>query len=251
MHHYVTADLHLGHFNIIRYTGRPFESLDEMNDTIIRAWNNIVAPDDVVYLLGDITLKNKNNAIELIPLLNGKIILVRGNHDIGTDRLLGVDNIVSVHDRIEMGCNEKDVILVHDPVDAPADAITLCGHVHEKWAFKYPGQFVGHHPNEKRKIKPILRKAMMMNVGIDADYRPWELRGPMPLHLAMSIVVRLQEDWDAWQERYVCNWIQSDEEGVFDTDCGNRFAFFISGHEFTHCPYCGKRLVMSFPESIL
>jgi len=90
MNYWFTSDLHLGHANIIKYCDRPFDSLEQMNDTIIQRWNERVKPDDVVYHIGDFCFKNSNDskgegvrtsAIEWEKLLNGKIIFIRGNHD--------------------------------------------------------------------------------------------------------------------------------------------------------------------------
>ena len=75
------ADTHFGHANIVKYCGRPFPNSDEMDETIIRNWNAVVSKDDTVYHLGDFSLVKKNRIPEYIDALNGKIILIRGNHD--------------------------------------------------------------------------------------------------------------------------------------------------------------------------
>ena len=76
-----TADQHFGHANIIKYCNRPFDSVDEMNETLVSRWNQVVAPDDTVYHLGDIAMGDKAERLEYISLLNGHIILYPGNHD--------------------------------------------------------------------------------------------------------------------------------------------------------------------------
>lgn len=75
-----TADSHFGHANCIKYTRRPYKDVDDMREQIIEKWNSRVDVGDVVYHLGDMSL-NKNRAFEVIPRLNGTIILVCGNHD--------------------------------------------------------------------------------------------------------------------------------------------------------------------------
>jgi calcineurin-like phosphoesterase family protein len=72
---YFIGDLHNNDENIITYEHRPFKDTREMRDVIIRNWNEIVKDDDIVYLLGDI------GDIEILVHLNGKIIIVVGNHD--------------------------------------------------------------------------------------------------------------------------------------------------------------------------
>lgn len=83
---YVVSDLHLLHFNIIRYTHRPFTTAEEMNDYIIKQWNATVGDDDIVINLGDLGFgfhKEENKALrERVKNLNGKEkILIKGNHD--------------------------------------------------------------------------------------------------------------------------------------------------------------------------
>ncbi len=76
-----TSDTHFGHENIIKYCDRPFGSVDEMNKTIIRNWNSYVAPEDIVYHLGDVALGQITDSLNCVSALNGHKILVLGNHD--------------------------------------------------------------------------------------------------------------------------------------------------------------------------
>ena len=77
-----TSDLHFGHENILRFDNRPFSTTDEMDAELIRRWNAKVCKGDLVYVLGDMIWKSKNDeAFRIIQSLNGQIILIRGNHD--------------------------------------------------------------------------------------------------------------------------------------------------------------------------
>lgn len=77
---FVIADTHFGHANIIAYCNRPFRSVEEMNSRIIKEWNDCVSNNDTVFMLGDFAF-GKNLVAELVPKLNGKKILIKGNHD--------------------------------------------------------------------------------------------------------------------------------------------------------------------------
>lgn len=73
---FFTSDTHFGHKNIIEYCNRPFSSVGEMDEEIIRRWNNVVEPSDVVYHLGDFTLGGERQAREYFCQLNGRIFVL-------------------------------------------------------------------------------------------------------------------------------------------------------------------------------
>lgn len=52
-----------------------------MNAEIVRRWNEVVSPDDVVYHLGDVALGPIEESLSVLDALNGSLILVEGNHD--------------------------------------------------------------------------------------------------------------------------------------------------------------------------
>lgn len=82
---FVTADLHLGHNRILSFVrpdGSPlrlFSSLTEMHQQIEKKWNKKVGSEDMVYVLGDVAFSK--TALALVDRLNGRKVLVRGNHD--------------------------------------------------------------------------------------------------------------------------------------------------------------------------
>ncbi len=79
---FFTGDLHFGHENAIKFDNRPFQTVEEMDEALITKWNNKVGKGDLVYVLGDMIWKSRNNdAVSLIKSLNGQIILIKGNHD--------------------------------------------------------------------------------------------------------------------------------------------------------------------------
>lgn len=81
---WLTSDLHFCHNRGFIYEPRGFNSIDEHNKTIVSNWNKVVSEDDDVYVLGDLMLNDNETACEYIKQLNGRIHIVRGNHDTDT-----------------------------------------------------------------------------------------------------------------------------------------------------------------------
>lgn len=78
---FFTSDTHFGHKNIIKYADRPFKDVTHMNEMLVHYWNEVVHPEDTVYHLGDVALGPIRESLGYIHRLNGKKILVTGNHD--------------------------------------------------------------------------------------------------------------------------------------------------------------------------
>lgn len=73
-----TGCSHFGHKAIIKLANRPFESLEDMDETLVSNWNRVVREDDMVFHLGDFSWKDPEGYKKK---LNGEIIQIRGNHD--------------------------------------------------------------------------------------------------------------------------------------------------------------------------
>ena len=56
---YFTSDHHFCHAKIINMCNRPFADLDEMHDTLIKNWNDVIGKLDEVYILGDLIFRGK------------------------------------------------------------------------------------------------------------------------------------------------------------------------------------------------
>ena len=80
---FFTSDTHFGHRNIIKYTKRPFADAREMDEALITRWNEVVGDNDVVYHLGDFTLKDSHFAAKIFQRLNGhiKVLGYHWHHD--------------------------------------------------------------------------------------------------------------------------------------------------------------------------
>lgn len=83
---YFIGDLHLFNRNQtgegVNYDRRPFATVDEMHRYILEHWNAKITNGDTVYILGDMAMRGRNEAlIALVAQLKGQKILLRGNHD--------------------------------------------------------------------------------------------------------------------------------------------------------------------------
>jgi calcineurin-like phosphoesterase family protein len=77
-----TSDTHFGHANIIKYCNRPFSNVQEMDEEMIKRWNDRVQHGDTVYHLGDFAFaKETSQLLQYVRRLNGQKFLVHGNHD--------------------------------------------------------------------------------------------------------------------------------------------------------------------------
>lgn len=176
MSRWFTSDLHLGHTNIIEYSTRPFDSVDAMNRALLDRWNDVVADDDDVWILGDFALGKIADTLPLVAELVGRKVLLTGNHDrcwpghsrraegweeryleAGFDEIMHGDITINVGEHRPLACHfpyrgdshGRDRFVDHRPADR--GGWLLHGHVHERW----------------------LQRGRMINVGVDAwDYRP-------------------------------------------------------------------------------
>ncbi len=136
---FISADYHLGHGNIIKYCNRPFKSLEEMNETIIRRHNERIKPEDFFFHNGDFCFKNTNEskgegvrskAQEWNSRLNGNKIFIKGNHDKNNSMQTIIKSCIITF-------AGKDYNMCHNPNDADFRfEINLTGHVHQNWRFK-------------------------------------------------------------------------------------------------------------------
>jgi calcineurin-like phosphoesterase family protein len=80
---WLTSDNHFFHENILKYCNRPFGSVEDMNEALVKNWNSVVGPEDHVYCLGDFCFGSvaKWNWCLEPGRLNGHIHLILGNHD--------------------------------------------------------------------------------------------------------------------------------------------------------------------------
>ena len=184
---FFSSDHHFYHANIIKLCNRPFSSVIDMNEAMIRLWNETVSPEDTVHYLGDFSMAFR--PVELYThRLNGTKYLVPGNHDYchtynkksrtaeGEEKWFDKYEecgwtvfpeeltLPLIKDTVLKLChlpygkensNNDDVVDKYEQWRPKNDAdLLLCGHVHNKWK----------------------TKDNMINVGVDVwDYKPVSL----------------------------------------------------------------------------
>lgn len=149
---YFTSDHHFGHTRICEYAGRPFQSLEEMNEILIANWNDLVRPGDTVYHLGDFAFVRPDEVKPLVKRLMGQIHLVRGNHD----RFLKEKN----RDFGFAWVGEYKEIKVGD------QKIVLCHYPFLTWSGRHRGTWDLHgHSHGSLPVDPGSKR---MDIGVDA-----------------------------------------------------------------------------------
>lgn len=162
-----TADTHFGHENIVRFSGRPFKDAAEMDEEIIRRWNETVPEDGTVFHLGDFCLGNRQAWNDIIQRLHGKIYLILGNHDMKNIRPSLMSRFEKVTQQMTILVDGQTIILNHNPFLAYGgsyrDTWQLFGHVHSG-----PLSHTGLDLPRLKMLFPL-----QYDVGVDNnDFRP-------------------------------------------------------------------------------
>lgn len=112
-----TSDLHLGHANVIKFDGRPFADVDEMDRMLIEMWNARVRPEDNVYIIGDLCYRSGKPAEWYLKQLSGIKHLVIGNHD---GKILKDEKAMSYFESVDKMMHVSDegnqLCLCHYPI---------------------------------------------------------------------------------------------------------------------------------------
>ena len=190
---YFTSDPHYWHRKVIEYCNRPFETVEDMNITLMNYYNSIVTNADTVYFLGDFAFAGTKKIAEILRELKGNKILILGNHDYQVKaarwKELGFKEVYnsftlehngfifkmshfpwkgSAHDKRNYTQLEKDM---------SKGTFLLHGHVHNTWKTKYN----------------------MINVGVDV----WGLKP-----VSLDTIIEMATEWTDSNFEYV--------DGVFE-----------------------------------
>lgn len=134
---WITADLHFSHSNILKFNPatRQYTDSTHMDEMMILDWNNNVQPQDTVFILGDVAFCNVQKATSIVRRLNGRKILVEGNHDVKL--VQDIDFVAcfeEIHKYHEINVNGNIVCMSHYPMlewnQCHRGSIMFHGHVH-------------------------------------------------------------------------------------------------------------------------
>lgn len=132
---FLTSDTHFGHAGVCRFTCddgitkiRPWTNPDEMDEEMVKRWNETVKPTDKVYHLGDVVINRR--CLSILHRLNGDKVLIKGNHDIFklSDYTPHFKDIRSYHVM-------NNMILSHVPVHPDSFGrfrANIHGHLHQR-----------------------------------------------------------------------------------------------------------------------
>ena len=139
---FFTSDLHFGDDRLYLY-GRDilFDNSKEVDNFIIKNWNKVVKKDDLVIVVGDVSLTK--TGLKNLNKLNGEKWLIKGNYDTskkdgGTAKFDITDDLLSeyftkVVDELEINIGKEKVYINHYPTNGKKDMFNIVGHIHGTW----------------------------------------------------------------------------------------------------------------------
>ena len=167
------ADWHYDHANVLHYDNRPFNTVDEMNDTLVDRWNSAVSNEDTVYILGDMFWCGPTKAVPILQKLNGRKVLIKGNHDrINAEFAQQFDHITDYEEITDDG---NFIVLCHYPI------VCFRNHTREQWYHLYGhvhNSFEANMTEHSRRLMEELygRRCCMYNVGAMMPYMDYTPR---------------------------------------------------------------------------
>jgi len=160
---YFTADLHLGHANIIRHCGRPFASAAEMDATILTAINAVVQPADTLWVLGDFAYRGRSPHYYRDQIACRDVRLLLGNHD-RRSQCEGA-GFAHVGEVAEITVGTQRIWMSHYP--------------HRSWPASHRGSWhLYGHVHGRLRAEDRQRQTNAVDVGVDDD----SAAGPLPWH---------------------------------------------------------------------
>ena len=190
---YFTADLHLGHSSIIRHCNRPFATIEEHDEALIKNWNSVVSKRGLTYILGDFALPRKIEGVDSMKMyrhyfhaLNGRKILIKGNHDHMSRDMYSL--FTEVRDVMEPKIDSEKIFLFHYPC--------------QSWNASCHGRLHLYAHVHNRSIEHVSR--LSFDIGVDThNYFPYTLD-----EIKAKTKIKRQE----WEEYWASRKMESNED---------------------------------------
>ncbi len=152
------SDLHFGHQSILSLCNRPFQSVQEMNEALIKNWNQKVTNQDHIYIIGDLFYEIENPET-VLSVLKGKKHLILGNHESRWYSEKYRSFFESVQSSLEIVDQNHAIFLCHYPmVSYPKQSRSymIHGHIHNDTLFDY--------------WSILLKRERILNAGADINH---------------------------------------------------------------------------------
>jgi len=163
---FFTSDTHFGHTNIIKFCDRPFENSIEMNQTLVKNWNEKIPKDAIVFHLGDFALGlNSRDTQHIINSLNGKKYLIIGNHE---KCALAKEYTISLWEDI---FDIAEIFVKDDEITYGEQHLVMCHYPMNSWNGSHRGswQLFGHVHGGLSNKGIMNHNPAQMDVGVDTN----------------------------------------------------------------------------------
>lgn len=159
-----TSDWHLGHENVMRFSDRPFGSINEMNEKIINNMLEACQPGDELFFLGDLAWRRYafDAFFERWPK-NVNFHWILGNHDKNWQPFKKQCASIGDMKKTKIGDNNV-VIMCHYPM------LTWDRSHYNSW------QLFGHHHQQSHGTAELdkMTNGKMLNVNLEwNDFKPY------------------------------------------------------------------------------
>lgn len=170
MNIFLVSDTHFSHKGIVKFLRadgvtkeRPWDTIEEMDEALVKNWNSVVGPKDKVYHLGDCVINR--SALPILGRLNGEKRLIKGNHDV-----FRIEEYTPYFKDVRAVHTLDEFILSHIPLHPT--------YVKERWI----GNIHGHlHSN-----RVMIPKQVIINPGERGSHAGF-IAVPDPLYLCVSV----------------------------------------------------------------
>lgn len=186
---FFTSDWHLNDELILKVCKRPFKSAKRMSEVYIKQANQRAKlKSDTIIHVGDFIQRGLDrgtgvredqlSAKDALSQIAANVVLIEGNHDennrcntVGKVLFRKVGKFDCVVQHYPSGTKGYMPRVFWPHKDSQFVDINICGHVHDKWAFRYDEQFNVLNVNVGIDIYPYMIKECDLAAKIEAELK--------------------------------------------------------------------------------